>query len=74
MPTVKLSEVKVGDKFFLKDKMHTMYVRIDMSPSERFSSAMAIPELVCALDLTTFKVVCIQQDFEVVVESDNIFI
>lgn len=74
MPTMKLSEVKVGDKFFLKNKMHTMYLRIDMSPSERFSSALLIPTLVCALDLTTFKVVGIQQDFDVVVESNNGYI
>lgn len=66
---MKLGDVKVGQKFWLKDKI---YLRIDMDLSTMFISGSKNSNVVCALDLNTYKVMCFSNLWEVEYESDNV--
>ena len=70
------SDVKIGDKFWYTGER--MYLRIDidlkaMSPTLT-SESRNFANLVPCLDLTSYKVVCLNGDYEVEVEHDNVFI
>ena len=67
---IRLSETKIGDKFFIEDRM---YLRIDFEPS-KMSLTTKFPELICVLDLVTYKVMCFMKDVKVVLEGDNVSI
>ena len=49
-----------------------MYLRIDMDPSIMFRYVQLPSTIVAAVDLTTYKVICLNGDYEVEVESDNV--
>lgn len=66
---MKLGDIKVGQKFWLKDKI---YLRIDMDLSTMFISGSKNSNVVCALDLSTYKVMCFSNLWEVEYESDNV--
>lgn len=73
---MKLSEVKIGEKFYYLDKDNKsdrMYLRINMTLSQ-MSLTTHFPDVVCALDLTTYKVMCNNPNDEVEVEHDNVYI
>ena len=74
---MRLSDVKIGEKFFHLNKDNTadrMYLRIDMNPSAMFKAVRLPYSTVVALDLCTYKVVCLNGDYEVEVEHDNVYI
>lgn len=48
------NDVKIGEKFIYKNQE---YLRIDMNPSTMFLTAR-YDGIVCALDLSTYKVMC----------------
>ncbi len=56
-----ISNLGPGDKFIFRD---LDYLVIDMEPSGFFAGSN-ITEYVCALDLSTFKVMCFGKDTEV---------
>lgn len=63
MNMVKLESLEPGYSF----RYHgTDFVIIDLKPSTIFTSASYRDEVVCALNLTTFKVSCFTHNFEVV--------
>ena len=66
---MKLGDIQVGQKFWLKDKI---YMRIDMNLSTMFASGSKYNNVVCALDLNTYKVMCFSSLWEVEYESDNV--
>lgn len=68
---MKLSDVKIGDKFILNNRM---YLRIDMNPSVMFKNVQLPYNTVAAVNLSTYKVMCLNGDYEVEVEYDNVFI
>lgn len=70
---MRLSDVKIGDKFYhyVGDRM---YLRIDMNPSIMFKHVQLPYDTVAALDLSTYKVVCLNGNYEVEVKHDNVFI
>lgn len=71
LDTIKrLGDVKIGDKFFHNGRL---YIKIDMNPSTMFLSR-SFSEFVCALDLTTYQVMCINAEYDVDVEYDNVYI
>jgi hypothetical protein len=57
----KVGALKPGDKFRYKD---TEYLMLDFKPSECFISA-AFSNLVGAVNLSTYKVICLDTDWEV---------
>lgn len=67
---MKAYDVRIGDKFIHKDRM---YLRIDMNLSQ-MSLTTTFPDMICALDLGNYKVMCINSDYEVELEGDNVFI
>ena len=74
---MRLGDVKVGEKFYHlneKNQSDRMYLRIDMKPSTMFKHCQLPFDTVTALDLTTYKIMCINADYEVEVEHDNVFI
>ena len=74
---MKLSDVKIGDKFFHlnnENKSERLYLRIDMNPSVMFKHAQLPCDTVAALDLTSYKVMCLNGNYEVEVEYDNVYI
>ena len=72
---MRLGDVKVGDKFNLVNATdpNRMYLKIDMNTAIMFATP-SLHNLVCALDLTTYKVVCFNPEYAVEVEYDNVFI
>jgi hypothetical protein len=69
---MRLSDIKIGDKFKHfneQSRSERIYQRIDMNPSIMFSHVQLPYSTVAALDLTTYKVVCLNGDYEV--ELDN---
>lgn len=74
---MRLSDIKIGEKFFHLDeenKSDKMYLRIDMNPSVMFKHMQLPSNTVAALDLTTYKVMCLNGNYEVEVEHDNAYI
>lgn len=74
---MRLSDVKIGEKFFHlneENKSDRMYLRIDMNPSVMFKHAVLNCDLVAALDLCSYKVMCLNGNYEVEVEYDNVSI
>lgn len=67
----RVSELTVGDKFFTDGR--TMYLKIDFELST-VSLTTKFPAVTCALDLSTYRIVCIEDEKEVQVETDNVFI
>lgn len=58
-----ISDLGPGDKFFHND---TYYFVVDSLPYNYFLTAVVVdPSLVCALDLTTYKVVAFNSDVKV---------
>ena len=49
-----IKDIKIGEQFIYKNQM---YLRIDMNPSTMFLTAR-YDGIVCALDLSTYKVMC----------------
>lgn len=68
---MKLSDVKIGDKFILNNRM---YLRIDMNPSVMFKNVQLPYNTVAAINLSTYKVMCLNGDYEVEVEYGNVCI
>ena len=76
---MKLSDVKIGDKFYHcqlngQNVSDRMYLRIDMNPSILFKHVQLPHDTVAAIDLFTYKVICLNGNYEVEVEHDNVFI
>ena len=74
---MRLSDVKIGEKFFRlneENRSDRMYLRIDMNPSTMLRHIQFPYDIVTALDLTTYKVICFNGSYEVEVEHDNVFI
>lgn len=73
---MKLRDVKIGDKFWYTSER--MYLRINMDLKVMLptliSEGRSFANLVPCLDLTSCKVVCLNGDYEVEVEHDNVFI
>jgi hypothetical protein len=73
---MKLCNVKIGDKFFIPNEdgtAHGIYLVIDMKLSQ-MSLTTRFPEVVCAVSLTDYKVMCFDPELDVIVEYDNVFI
>ena len=66
----RLGDLKVGDKFIKNTKM---YLIIDFKVSDAFLN-VKFPNMLCALDLNTYKVLCFDKGDIVDFESDNVFI
>lgn len=66
----RLGDLNIGDKFIKDGKM---YLVIDLKLSS-MSLTTKYPEMTCALNLSTYTVVCFNPDFDVEFESDNVFI
>lgn len=77
---MRLRNVRVGDKFFFlnDNQADRMYLRIDIDLKALFpiltSEYRDFSNLVPALDLSSYKIVCLSGDYEVEVEYDNVFI
>lgn len=78
---MKLSDVKIGEKFYhlnMENKSFRMYLRIDMDLKAILPTltrdSRTFANMVPCLDLTTYKVMCLNGDYEVEVEHDNVFI
>ena len=56
-----ISDLHYGDQFVYNGKK---YMLIDFSLAD-VSLATKFPQLFCALDMQTFKIVCFDQDWEV---------
>ena len=73
---MRLGDVKVGDKFWYTGER--MYLRIDMDLKVMLPTltrdSTSFANLVPCLDLTSYKVLCLNGDYEVEVEHDNVFI
>lgn len=72
---MRLSDTKIGDKFYCvneENKSDRMYLRIDMNPSVMFKRVRLPCNTIAALDLTTYKVMCLNGNYEVEVEYDNV--
>ena len=60
---MQLSDANIGDKFFHNGKA---YLKIDMNPSSMFTIFQRVSyDVVAALDLATYKVMCINGMYEV---------
>ncbi len=70
MDFIKLSELKIGDKFWYSDKP---YLIVDLNLSQ-ISLSTFYPEVICVLDLVTYKILCFKKDTKVLQESDNLFV
>lgn len=70
MNFIKLSELKIGDKFWYSDKP---YLIVDLNLSQ-ISLGTFYPEVICVLDLVTYKILCFKKDTKVLQESDNLFV
>lgn len=68
---MKLSYVKIGDKFIFNNNI---YLRIDMNPSVMFKNVQLPYDTVAALNLSTYKVMCLNGDYEIKVEYNDVFI
>ena len=51
-----------------------MYLRIDMNPSVIFKNVQLPYNTVAAINLSTYKVMCLNGDYEVEVEYGNVCI
>ena len=78
---MKLSDVKIGEKFFYldhKERSNRMYLRIDLDLKILFPTltkdCTSFADLVPVLDLTSYKISAINGNYEVEVEHDNVFI
>ena len=78
---MRLGDVKIGDKFYFLKEDNTsnrMYLRIDIDLKRMFPNitrdGTSYDNLVPCLDLTSYKVMCLNGDYEVEVEHDNVFI
>lgn len=73
---MRLKDVKVGDKFWYTSER--MYLRINMDLKMMLPTLTrdnrSFANLVPCLDLTTYKVMGLNGDYEVEVEYDNVFI
>lgn len=72
---MRLGDVKIGDKFWYTGER--MYLRIDMDLKVLFptiTKERSFANLVPALDLITYRVMCLNGDYEVEVEYDNVYI
>ena len=65
-----VKDLKIGDKFIKNNKM---YLIVDLTVSHE-SFYTKFPNLMCALDLNTYKVLCVNAQDTVEFESDNVFI
>lgn len=64
---MRLGDIKVGQKFSLNDKL---YLRIDVDPYILFPIATRNVEVICALDLSTYKVFCLSSTYEAFVDEE----
>ena len=64
----KLYELKIGDKFWFSDRP---YLIVDLNFSQ-MSLDTIYPEVVCVLDLVTYKVLCFDKNTKVEQTTDNI--
>ena len=78
---MKLSDTKIGDKFYHLDENNQssrMYLRINLDIKKFFPTLSRdytdFSDLVPALDLSTYKICCFNNNYEVEVEYDNIHI
>ena len=73
---MRLRDAKIGDKFWYTGER--MYLRINMDLKVMLpiltSESRSFANLVPCLDLTSYKVMCLNGDYEVEVEHDNVFI
>ena len=73
---MRLRNVKIGDKFWYT--CDRMYLRIDMDLKVMLPTltkdGTSFANLVPCLDLTSYKVIGLNSDYEVEVEYDNVFI
>ena len=71
-----LRDLKIGDKFWYTGEK--MYLRIDMDLKVMLPTLTrdnrSFANLVPCLDLTSYKIMCLNGDYEVEVEYDNVFI
>lgn len=58
---MKLGDIQIGQKFWFKDKI---YLRINMDLSKMYLSGK-YNDIVCVLDLSTYKVMCFGDLWEV---------
>ena len=66
-----LKDIKIGEKFWIDGS--TMYLRIKyVFPS--ISLTEVYPDVICALDLSTYEILCFDPYREVNFEGDNVFI
>ena len=73
---MRLRDVKIGDKFWYT--CERMYLRINMDLKVMLPTltrdSTSFGNLVPCLDLASYKVMCLNGDYEVEVEYDNVFI
>ena len=73
---MRLGDVKIGDKFWYT--CERMYLRIDMDLKVMLPTLTrenrSFANLVPCLDLITYRVMCLNGDYEVEVEYDNVYI
>ena len=65
---MSLKDIEVGQKFIYRNKM---FLRVDMKPSTVFQN-VAFDELIAALDLSTYKIMCFNDSWEVEYYGDNV--
>lgn len=73
---MRLGDLKVGDKFRLPKghpnyKYGRPYLLIDLNMSRMFSTA-EFQKMLPTLDLTTYRVMCFNPEYEVEQDKDNI--
>ena len=78
---MKLSDVKVGDKFYFLKENNTsdrMYIKIDLDLKTLFPTLTRdyrdFSNMIAALDLSAYTICCLNGNYEVEVEHDNVFI
>ena len=66
----KLSDLKIGDKFWFADRP---YLIIDFNLSQ-ISLTTKYPDVVCVLDLNSYKVLCFEKNTRVIFDKDNMYV
>lgn len=65
---MKMKDIQVGQKLIYIDRM---YLRIDMNMSS-IVDHHAFDNFICVLDLSTYKVMCLDESWEVEYYGDNV--
>lgn len=65
---MKMKDIKVGQKFIYRD---VTFLRIDLNLSSVVCHN-AFDNFICVLDLNTYKIMCLDESWEVEYYGDNV--